>query len=107
MAILRCSNPTPIASRLSRLGHSGWLSDRVNSHFAVRYEQDLTHVDPGAPAEDILETFGANRRIEFVQGSIEINGKSTDGVLAGTSLTLGRQYVYGGKSPPSMVWTSR
>src|ERR1700736_1142222 len=28
-------------------GTRGWLSDRVNTHFALRYEQDLTHVDMG------------------------------------------------------------
>jgi hypothetical protein len=81
-------------------GTRGWLSDRVDSHFAVRYEQDLTHVDPGAPAEGLLETFGANRRLEFVEGSIEIHGKSSDGALAGASLTLGRQYVYGAEVAP-------
>jgi hypothetical protein len=81
-------------------GTRGWLSDRVNTHFAVRYEQDLTHVDPGAPAEDIIETFGANRRLEFLEGSIEIDGKPTDGFFAGTSLTLGRQYVYGAEVAP-------
>jgi len=76
-------------------GTRGWLSDRVNTHFALRYLQDLSHVDAGSAAENIIETFGANRRFEFIQGSIEINGKPTDGMWAGTSLTLGRQNVYG------------
>jgi hypothetical protein len=76
-------------------GTRGWFSDRVNTHFSVRYEQDLTHVDAGSPAQNILETFGANRRVQFLQGSVEINSKPTDGVWAGTTLTLGRQYIYG------------
>jgi hypothetical protein len=81
-------------------GTRGWLFDRVNTHFAVRYDQDLTHVDQGAPAEDILETFGANRRFELLDASIEIDGKPTDGFFAGTTLTLGRQYVYGAEVAP-------
>ena len=88
----------PDANRVETLmdfGTRGWLSDRVNTHFAVRYQQDLSHVDQGSPAENIIETFGGNRRLELVQGSIEINGKPTDGIWAGTSLTVGRQYVYG------------
>ena len=88
----------PDANRIETImdfGTRGWLSDRVNTHFALRYQQDLTHVDQGSPAENIIETFGANRRFELVQASVEINGKPTDGIWAGTSLTVGRQYVYG------------
>ena len=77
------------------LGTRGWLSDRVNTHFTLRYEQDLDHVDSGAPAQNIIETFGADRRFELLNASIEIDGKPTDGFFAGTSLTLGRQSVYG------------
>jgi hypothetical protein len=76
-------------------GTRGWLSDRVNTHFAFVYEQDLSHVDQGAPAEGILETFGSNRYLEAAEASVQIVGKPTDGFFAGTSLTLGRQYVYG------------
>ena len=76
-------------------GTRGWLSDRVNTHFALEYLQDLSHVNTGSEAENIIETFGANRRFEFLNASIEINGKPTDGIWAGTSLTLGRQTVYG------------
>jgi hypothetical protein len=76
-------------------GTRGWLSDRVNTHFAFVYDQDLSHVDQGAPAEGILETFGSNRFLQAAEASIEIDGKPTDGFFAGTTLTLGRQYVYG------------
>lgn len=88
----------PDANRIETLmdwGTRGWLSDRVNTHFTVRYGQDLSHVDIGSPAENIIETFGANRTVQFLTGSIEINSKPTDGAWAGTSLTVGRQYVYG------------
>jgi len=76
-------------------GTRGWLSDRVNTHFAFVYNQDLSHVDQGAPAEGILETFGSSRFLQAAEASIEIDGKPTDGFFAGTTLTLGRQYVYG------------
>lgn len=82
----------PNANRLYSFldwGTRGWLSDRVDTHFAVRYEQDLTHVQPGAPAEGLLETFGANRRVDLVNASIEIKDPR------GWSVDLGRQYVYG------------
>lgn len=88
----------PDANRLESMvdwGTRGWLSDRVNTHFTLRYEQDLNHVDTGAPAQNIIETFGADRRFELLNASIEIDGKPTDGFFAGTSLTLGRQSVYG------------
>jgi hypothetical protein len=88
----------PDANRIESLidfGTRGWLSDRVNTHFALRYEQDLSHVDEGSPAENVIETFGANRRFELLDANVEIDGKLTDGIFAGTSLTLGRQSVYG------------
>ena len=93
----------PDANRIETIldwGTRGWLSDRVNTHFTMRYAQDLTHVDAGSPAENLLETFGANRRFEFVAGSIEIAGKPSDGMWAGTSLQIGRQYVYGAELAP-------
>ena len=49
--MLPISSPTPIVSRALWIGVRGWLSDRVNTHFAVRYEQDLTHVDSGSPSQ--------------------------------------------------------
>jgi hypothetical protein len=93
----------PDANRIESImdwGTRGWLSDRVNTHFAVRYEQDLSHVDDGSPANNILETFGANRRFELLDASVEIDGKPTDGFFAGTSLTVGRQYIYGAELAP-------
>jgi hypothetical protein len=81
-------------------GTRGWLSDRVNTHFALRYLQDVEPIGLGSPAQNIVETFNSNRRFEFLAASIEINSKPTDGVWAGTSLTLGRQYVYGAELAP-------
>jgi hypothetical protein len=76
-------------------GTRGWLSDRVNTHFSFRYRQDLTHVTDGSPALSILNTFGSNRLLELTGGYVEINGRSTDGMFAGTSVQLGRINVYG------------
>jgi hypothetical protein len=76
-------------------GTRGWLSDRINTHFSFNYRQDLSTVQPGAPAENLIETFHSNRSLQLLSGSIAINSRSTDGVWAGTSLELGRQYVYG------------
>jgi hypothetical protein len=76
-------------------GTRGWLSDRVDTHFLVRYRQDLTHVDPGSPQLSVLETFGADRRFEFLTGSVQINGKPTDGFFANSNIVIGRQEVYG------------
>jgi hypothetical protein len=88
----------PSANRVESFvdfGTRGWLSDRINTHFAFRYFQDTTHVNSGAPAENITETSPQARSIQFLNGSMDIEGKSTDGIFAGTTLTLGRQYVYG------------
>jgi hypothetical protein len=71
-------------------GTRGWLSDRINTHFSFSYRQDLSTVQPGAPAENLIETFHSNRSLQLLSGSIEINR-----LWAGTSLELGRQYVYG------------
>jgi hypothetical protein len=76
-------------------GTRGWLSDRVNSNFSFAYAQDLTHVTDASPQLSIVDTFGSNRRLELVSGYIDINGRPTDGVFAGTNLRVGRQYVYG------------
>jgi hypothetical protein len=76
-------------------GTRGWLSDRINTHFSFSYRQDLSTVQPGAPAETLIETFRSNRSLQLLSGSIEINSRPTDGAWAGTSLELGRQYVYG------------
>jgi hypothetical protein len=76
-------------------GTRGWLSSRINTNFSFRYEQDLTRLDPGAPSQGFLNTFYGNRRLELLSGYVEINGRPADGALAGASLQLGRQYVYG------------
>ncbi len=68
-------------------GTHGWLSDRVSTHFTMRYEQDLSTVAPGAPAQGILETFDANRRIDVLNASVNVQMPS------GVSLQLGRQYI--------------
>ena len=88
----------PDADRFSTLidwGTRGWISDRVNTHFTVLYETDLTHVNTGAPAQDAIETFNGNRLFQFLEASVEITGKPTDGIWSGTSLQLGRINVYG------------
>jgi hypothetical protein len=76
-------------------GTRGWLSDRVSSNFSFAYGQDLTHVTGASPQLDILNTTGSNRRLQLLSGYFDINGRPTDGVFAGTSLRVGRQYVYG------------
>lgn len=76
-------------------GTRGWLSDRVNTHFGIRYRQDLTSVNTEAPDANILGTFRGNRLFELVEGSIEINGKPTDGAWAGTTAQIGRLNIYG------------
>jgi hypothetical protein len=93
----------PNANRIESiidLGTRGWLSDRINTHFTGAYYQELTPVNPGAPAENILETFKPNRNVEFLTGYVEINGKASDGGFAGTSLQIGRQYFYGAEVAP-------
>ncbi|HKM48196.1 MAG TPA: hypothetical protein VJX69_11435 [Terriglobales bacterium] len=76
-------------------GTRGWISDRVSSNFSFAYGQDLSHVTDASPQLDILNTTGSNRRLQLLSGYIDIEGRPTDGVLAGTSLVVGRQYVYG------------
>ncbi len=86
------------ASRVSSfvdLGTRGWLSDRINTHFALRYRQDLDSVSPVSPAAGILETYSGRRLLELDQATVEVNGKPTDGFFANTQFVVGRQYVYG------------
>jgi hypothetical protein len=93
----------PVANRVEGLidwGTRGYLSDRVNTHFTLRYAQDVSSVVEGAPAQDIIETFGGNREYQFLTASVEIRARPTDGVWAGTSLTLGRQDIYGAELAP-------
>jgi hypothetical protein len=77
------------------MGTRGYGSDRVNTHFSLRYRQDLNKVQIGSPAANVVETFYGNRLYEFLDASVEINSKPTDGALSGTSLQLGRLNVYG------------
>jgi hypothetical protein len=93
----------PVANRAEGLidwGTRGYLSDRLNTHFTMRYAQDVTAVAPGAPAQNLVETFGGNRELQLLGASIEINGRASDGAWAGSSLELGRQSVYGAELAP-------
>ncbi len=76
-------------------GTRGWLSDRLNTHFGVRYRQDLTQVNRESPNANILGTYPGNRLVELVEASVEINSRATDGGWAGTTLELGRLNIYG------------
>jgi len=76
-------------------GTRGWLSDRINTHFALLYTQDTTPVNSGAPATGFTETFPNSRTIQLQTATVEIQSKPTDGIFAGTDLVVGRQFVYG------------
>ena len=81
----------PAANRLYSVvdwGTRGWLSGAVNTHFAYRYEQDLTQVDVGAPGANIIETYHGNRALQLTNASVEVNAKDL-------SIQVGRQSVYG------------
>jgi hypothetical protein len=83
------------ASAIADFGTRGWILDRVNTHFTVRYAQDLTHVNSGAPAENLFETYRLNKRFEFLDAFIEVAAKPSDGALSGASLRFGRLSVNG------------
>jgi hypothetical protein len=88
----------PGSNRIEELldfGTRGWLSDRITTHFALRYRQDLTHVDLGSPGENIVEQFNGNKLYEVLDASVRIDSKPTDGWFAGGSAELGRINVYG------------
>jgi hypothetical protein len=76
-------------------GTNGYGSDRISTHFALKYAQDLNKVDIGSPAENIIERFYGNREYLLLDANIQIAGKPTDGIFAGTNLELGRMTVYG------------
>ena len=76
-------------------GTRGWLSERVNTNFSFRYQQDITHTNDGSPAMGILQTFIPNREAQLLSGYVDIGSRPTDGFFAGSSLRLGRQDVYG------------
>lgn len=82
----------PDANRVYELlnfGTRGWLSPLVDSNFTLRYQQDLTPVDPASAAMNLVNTFSHNRRIELLDASVDIHAPP------GTNLRIGRQYVYG------------
>ena len=74
------------------LGTRGWLSPHVNTNFSFRYRQDLTHVEVGSPTQSVLNTFGANRRLEMLSGFVEIRDLAS---RRASSLQIGRQFVHG------------
>ncbi len=82
----------PNANRVYELlnfGTRGWLSPLVDSNVTIRYQQDLTPVDPAAPALNLLNTFPHNRRLELLDASIDVHA------VAGANVRVGRQYIYG------------
>ncbi|HTW66694.1 MAG TPA: hypothetical protein VME17_18870 [Bryobacteraceae bacterium] len=88
----------PSANRYETLldmGTQGFGSDRVDTHFTLRQEQDLTAVYPGAPAQDILETFPGNREYQVLDASVDIHGKPSDGYWSGLDMQIGRINIYG------------
>ena len=88
----------PGANRIETLldlGTRGWGWDRLDTHFTLRQYQDLTPVNPGAPAENIIETFPFNRQYQVLEASVEIHGKPGEGYGSGFSAEIGRLNVYG------------
>ncbi len=77
------------------MGTTGWGSDRVDTHFTLRQDQDLTTVNPGAPAQNIVETFPGNRSYQVLDASVDIHGKPGDGYWSGLNLQIGRINIYG------------
>ncbi len=88
----------PDANRIETLldlGTRGWGWDRLDTHFTLRQFQDLTPVNLGAPAENLVETFPFNRQYQVLEASAEIHGKPGDGYWSGLSAQLGRINIYG------------
>jgi hypothetical protein len=77
------------------MGTTGWGSDRVDTHFTLRQEQDLTTVNPGAPSQNIIETFPFNRTYQVLDASVDIHGKPGDGYWSGLDMQIGRINIYG------------
>ena len=76
-------------------GTRGWLSNRINTNFSFRYQQDITHTDQGSPAMGLLQTFAPNREVQLLSGYIDVGGQPSDGFFSDSRLRLGRQDVYG------------
>lgn len=77
------------------MGTTGFGSDRVNTHFTLLQQQDLTGVNHGAPAQNFIETFPGNRTYQVLDASVEIHGKPGDGYWSGLSGQVGRINIYG------------
>ncbi len=88
----------PGANRMEEFidfGTRGYGSDRVNTHVALRYRQDINAVQIASPPENIVETQAGSKLYELLDASVEVNSKPTDGIFAGSSLLAGRINVYG------------
>ena len=77
-------------------GTRGLGSDRINTNFAIRYESDLTNLQPGSPSQSLINSFGGSHLFEIMAGNVEINGKPTDGWFANSSVRIGRQSMSDG-----------
>jgi hypothetical protein len=88
----------PNSNRIETLldmGTTGWGSPRIDTHFTFMQDQDLTMVNPGAEAQNIVETFPGNREYQVLNASIDIHGLSTDGYWSGLDAQIGRINVFG------------
>jgi hypothetical protein len=77
------------------LGTNGYGSDRIDTHVTLRQEQDLTTVNPGAPAQNIVETFPNDRTYQVLEASVTIHGQPQDGYWSGLTMQIGRINIYG------------
>jgi len=64
-------------------GTTGYGSERVRTHVAMRYWQDLNTVQPGSPGENVIETFPGRRLYELLDANVEIIGKPSE-VISGS-----------------------
>lgn len=88
----------PNANRIQTMldmGTTGWGSERVDTHFTFMQDQDLTTVNPGAAAQNIIETFPGNREYQVLNASVDIHGLPQDGYWSGLNAEIGRINVYG------------
>jgi hypothetical protein len=88
----------PNANRIETLldmGTTGYGSDRVDTHFTLRQDQDLTTVNQGSAAQNIVETFPGNRTYQVLNASVDIHGLPQDGYWAGVDAQIGRLNIYG------------
>jgi len=77
------------------MGTQGFGNERIDTHFTLRQEQDLTTVNPGASAANIIETFPNNRSYEVLEASVTIHGRPQDGFWSGLTTQIGRINIYG------------